>query len=188
MLINIFQKLLKVQKPIYICTVRYEEAKKQFIQTWGTLGSEWGINRTMAQVHALLLISAKPLCTEDIMEELQISRGNANMNLRDLVNWNLIQKELIQGDRKEYFSAEKDIWEVARRIAAERKKRELEPVIQVLNTLKQVEGDRKKPEIKQFAEMMTQLGGFVTKLDKSAEMMIKADENWFFGTLLKLMK
>lgn len=168
--------------------MKFDEAKKQFIQTWGTLGSEWGINRTMAQIHALLLIAPMPVSTDEIMVELQVSRGNANMNLRELMNWNLVKKELLPGERKEYFLAEKDIWEVARRIAMERKRREIEPVKQVLSRLKLAEGDRKKPEIKEFTRMMTDLEGFVGKMDKTVETMIRADQNWFFGTLIKLMK
>lgn len=164
------------------------EAKKQFIQTWGTLGSEWGINRTMAQVHALLLISPNALCTEDIMEQLNVSRGNANMNLRELMNWTLINKELVPGDRKEYFVAEKDIWEIARIIARERKRREIEPVLKVLNGLKEVEGDQKDKELKAFTETVNNLSNFVGKMDKSVDMMLKADENWFFGTILKMIK
>jgi DNA-binding transcriptional regulator GbsR (MarR family) len=164
------------------------EAKKQFIQTWGTLGSEWGINRTMAQVHALLLISPNALCTEDIMEQLNVSRGNANMNLRELMNWTLINKELVPGDRKEYFVAEKDIWEIARIIARERKRREIEPVLKVLNGLKEVEGDPKDKELKAFTETVNNLSNFVGKMDKSVDMMLKADENWFFGTILKMIK
>jgi DNA-binding transcriptional regulator GbsR (MarR family) len=168
--------------------VNLAEAKKQFIQTWGTLGSEWGINRSMAQVHALLLISNKPLCTEDIMEELNISRGNANMNLRDLINWTLISKELVPGDRKEYFVAEKDIWEIARIIARERKRREIEPVLKVLNQLKDVEGNKTDPDHKTFSETINNLSDFVGKMDKSVDMMLKVDESWFFGTILKLIK
>jgi DNA-binding transcriptional regulator GbsR (MarR family) len=164
------------------------EAKKQFIQTWGTLGSEWGINRTMAQVHALLLISPNALCTEDIMEQLNVSRGNANMNLRELMNWTLINKELVPGDRKEYFVAEKDIWEIAKIIARERKRREIEPVLKVLNGLKEVEGDPKDKELKAFTETVNNLSNFVGKMDKSVDMMLKADENWFFGTILKMIK
>ncbi|MFY7733215.1 MAG: GbsR/MarR family transcriptional regulator [Bacteroidia bacterium] len=164
------------------------EAKKQFIQTWGTLGSEWGINRTMAQVHALLLISPNALCTEDIMEQLNVSRGNANMNLRELMNWTLINKELVPGDRKEYFVAEKDIWEIARIIARERKRREIEPVLKVLNGLKEVEGDQSDKELKAFTETVNNLSNFVGKMDKSVDMMLKADENWFFGTILKMIK
>lgn len=168
--------------------MKFEEAKRQFIQTWGTLGSEWGINRTMAQVHALLLISPKPLSTDELMEELQISRGNANMSLRELMNWTLINKALTPGDRKEYFVAEKDIWEVARRIAVERKRREIEPVKKILSQLKKIKGDEKQPEIKEFSQMMNQLDNFVGKMDKSVEMIIKAEESLFFGKILKLLK
>jgi len=168
--------------------MKFEEAKRQFIQTWGTLGSEWGINRTMAQIHALLLIAPAPITTDEIMEDLQISRGNANMNLRELMNWNLIKKELQPADRKEYFVAEKDIWEVARRIASERKRREIDPVKNILAQLKKVEHDAKKPEIKEFSKMMTELESFVGKMDKTVDMMMKADQSWFFGTLIKLIK
>jgi DNA-binding transcriptional regulator GbsR (MarR family) len=167
--------------------MKYEEAKQQFIQTWGKLASEWGINRTMAQVHALLLIAPKPLSTDDIMEELQISRGNANMNLRELIKWTLVSKELVPGDRMEYFVAEKNIWEVARRIAYERKKREIEPAKQALLKLKETEGDKKNEEVKEFIKMMTQLSNFVNKMDKTVDTMMKAEENWFFGTLFKMM-
>lgn len=168
--------------------MEFNEAKAQFIQTWGKLGTEWGINRTMAQVHAILLISPTPLCTEDIMEQLSISRGNANMNIRDLMNWTLIYKELIPGDRKEYFVAEKDIWEVARRIIRERKKREVEPVLRVLNQLKTIDGDKESKEIKEFTAMMEQLDGFVGKMDKSVSFLINEKENKLFSILFKLIK
>ncbi|MDZ4666615.1 MAG: transcriptional regulator [bacterium] len=168
--------------------MKFPDAKKQFIKTWGTLGSEWGINRSMAQVHALLLIAPKPLTTEDVMEELSISRGNANMNLRDLINWTLVSKELIAGDRKEYFVAEKDIWEIARRIAKERKRREIEPVLKALIQLQEFEGTKSNLEHQAFIDTVGKLGKFVGKMDKSVEVMLKADESWFFGTLLKLLK
>ncbi len=168
--------------------MEFNEAKAQFIQTWGKLGSEWGINRTMAQVHAILLISPTPLCTEDIMEQLNISRGNTNMNVRDLINWSLVHKELIPGDRKEYFVAEKDIWEVARKIITERKKRELEPVTRVLQQLKNIEGDKESSEIKEFTSMMNQLDGFVGKMDKSVGLLINENENKLFSILFKLIK
>ena len=168
--------------------MEFNDAKAQFIQTWGKLGSEWGINRTMAQVHAILLISPKPLCTEDIMEELNISRGNTNMNVRDLMNWELVYKKLIPGDRKEYFEAEKDIWEVARRIIRERKKREVEPVVKVLAQLKQIDGNNENSDIKEFTSMMGQLDRFVGKMDKSVNLLINENENKLFTLLLKLMK
>lgn len=116
--------------------MKLEQAKLQFIQTWGNFGSQWGINRSMAQVHAILLVSDHSLCTEDVMASLGISRGNANMNLRELMNWNLIYKESVIGDRREFFRAEKDMWEVAKRIVKERKRRELEPLQHHLAELK----------------------------------------------------
>lgn len=166
--------------------MKLAEAKKQFIQTWARLGSEWGINRTMAQVHALLLATEKPLSTDEVMEELSISRGNANMNLRDLMNWNLIYRELIPGDRKEYFRAEKDIWEVAKRIARERKRREIEPLLRELSQMEEVNDG--SPEAKQFVKTVKDIHDFAGKIDKSVETMLKADENWFFGAILKLLR
>jgi DNA-binding transcriptional regulator GbsR (MarR family) len=168
--------------------MKYEEAKKQFLQTWGKLGSEWGINRTMAQVHALLLISPEPLSAEEIMEELNISRGNVNMNVRELIDWDLVNKVLVPGERKEYFTAEKDIWEIAKRVAKERKRREIEPVLKVLEQLSKVEGDKKDKKVKEFADRMHELNNFVTKMDKSVDTMMKADENWFFGSIIKMIR
>ena len=99
------------------------EGKEKFIQSWGALGSNWGINRTMAQIHALLLIAPQALSADEIMEELKISRGNANMNLRALIDWRLVYRELKTGERKEYFVAEKDMWEVVKNIIVQRKKK-----------------------------------------------------------------
>jgi DNA-binding transcriptional regulator GbsR (MarR family) len=142
--------------------VKLAEAKLQFIQAWGKLGSEWGINRTMAQVHALLLITPDALTTEEIMEQLSISRGNTNMTLRDLMGWGLVEKQLKPGERKEYFFADKDTWNIARQVAKERRKRELDPVININKLAKNV--------------------------DKTLETMLKADESWFWGAILKIFK
>jgi DNA-binding transcriptional regulator GbsR (MarR family) len=166
--------------------VKLKEAKKEFIQTWARLGTEWGINRTMAQVHALLLVTERALSTDDVMDELSISRGNANINLRELMNWNLVYRELVAGERKEYFRAEKDVWEVAKRISRERKKREIEPLIRELSQLEKV--DENTVEAKQFVKTVTSLHGFASKVDKSVETMLKAEENWFFGAILKLLR
>jgi DNA-binding transcriptional regulator GbsR (MarR family) len=166
--------------------VKLKEAKKQFIQTWARLGGEWGINRTMAQVHALLLSSEKLLTTDGVMDELSISRGNANTNLRELLNWNLIYRETVAGDRKEYFRAEKDIWEIAKRIARERKKREIEPLLRELSQMEKIEEN--SAEAKQFAKTVSEIHAFASKMDKSMETMLKADENWFYGAILKLLR
>ena len=86
-----------------------EEAKYKFIQEWGVLGSTWGINRAMAQIHAFLMLSPESKTTDEVMEALKISRGNANMNMRALIDWGLVYKEYKPGERKEYFYAEKDL-------------------------------------------------------------------------------
>ncbi|SES26009.1 GbsR/MarR family transcriptional regulator [Pedobacter rhizosphaerae] len=163
-------------------------AKLKFIETWGKLGSEWGINRTMAQVHALLLISHEALTTEEIMETLSISRGNANMNLRDLIGWGLVEKQHKAGERKEYFFADKDVWNIARQVAKERKKRELEPVLKVLAELSTVKGDEKDPDFKTFNKSVTDINKLANNVDKTLETMLKAEENWFWGSVLKVFK
>lgn len=163
-----------------------EEAKAKFIQAWGTLGSSWGINRTMSQIHALLIVSVDPLTTEEIMDQLKISRGNANMNVRALMDWGLITKELVPGERKEYFQAGKDIWQVARQIAKERKRREVEPILEVLDQVKEVKGTG--AEVDEFNRMMGELEDFTGKADTTLDKFIQSDENWFYKTLLTLMK
>lgn len=164
------------------------EAKAEFINQWGILGSQWGINRTMAQVHALLLVASQPLSTDDIMNELNISRGNANMNVRDLIDWQLVQKTLIAGDRKEYFTAEKDIWKVATRIMLQRKKRELDPMVEVLGKLSNIEGDKRNADIKAFTETIGNIQRFAGHAEKTLDTVIKAEENWFFTNFMKMFK
>ena len=110
-----------------------EQIKEKFILHWGEQGSLWGINRTMAQVHALLFISAEPLSANEIMDELQISRGNVSMALRELIAWGIVNRVHIKGERKEFYTTEKDVWTMFRIIARERKKRELDPTIHVLH-------------------------------------------------------
>ncbi len=163
-----------------------KEAKDKFINTWGTLATEWGINRTMAQVHALLLVSCKPLNADDIMDELQISRGNANMNIRELMDWGLVFKEVKCGDRKEYFSAEKDMWKVIKQIIIHRKKKGLEPVIKVLDELSVVENSC--PESKAFCERIQDIRLFSIKADNTLDSLIKADSNWLVGSFLKMIR
>ncbi|WP_207425618.1 GbsR/MarR family transcriptional regulator [Pedobacter sp. SYSU D00535] len=164
------------------------EAKQKFIEAWGKLGSEWGINRTMAQVHALLLISPEALTTEEIMEALSISRGNANMTLRDLIGWGLVEKQHKAGERKEYFYADKDTWNIARQVAKERRKRELDPVLKVLDELSKVDGDVNDPEYKTFNKSVTDINMLAKNVDKTLDTMLKAEENWFWGSLFKIFK
>jgi len=166
--------------------MQLQEAQEKFIQAWGTLGSHWGINRTMAQVHSLLLIAAEPLSAQEIMDALKISSGNANMNIRALIDWGLVFKELKPGERKEFFVAEKDMWEVIRKIIIQRKKKELEPVIRVLNEISDV--DEKSIEAEEFTKVVQDIRLFAQKADSTLEGLVKSDQKWFVGTFLNMIK
>lgn len=168
--------------------MKLTEAKQQFISSWGAFGTHWGINRTMAQIHALLLISPDPLTQDDIMEELNISRGNTNMNIRELINWGLVERVILAGERKEYFTAEKDIWKVVKQIVKERKKRELEPMMLLLDKLEDVEGDKKDKKVKTFIDTVSSIKRLGLQADKTLDVMIKAEENWFVSSLMKIFK
>lgn len=168
--------------------MKLSEARQQFISSWGAFGTQWGINRTMAQIHALLLVSVNPLTQDEIMEELSISRGNVNMNIRELIGWGLVDRVIISGERKEYFSAEKDIWKVATKIIKERKKRELDPMIKLLTQLENVEGDKKDKEVQQFTQVVGSIKKLGLQADKTLDSMIKAEEHWFTGSILKMFK
>ncbi|MTI31331.1 GbsR/MarR family transcriptional regulator, partial [Xanthovirga aplysinae] len=159
-------------------------AKQKYIQAWGSLGSSWGINRTMAQIHALLLISKDPMSTDQIMDELQISRGNANMNIRMLIDWGLVNKILIPGDRKEYFITDKDIMNLGVQVARERKKRELEPIIRMLNEVKDIEGSGKDVEV--FKTVTGDLLSFAKQSETFLNTFINSNKNWFFKIISKI--
>lgn len=166
--------------------MKVDEAKQKFIQAWGTLGNSWGINRTMSQIHALLMTSEEPMSAEDIMEELKVSRGNVNMNTRALMDWGLVKKELIPGERKEYFVAGKDVMDMARQVAKERKKRELEPLMATLAELKEVKGSDK--ETKAFKTLLNEMSDYGDMADGMFDKFIRSDKSWFFKVLMKAMK
>jgi len=167
--------------------MKLSEAKEKYIQTWGTFATNWGINRTMAQVHALLLATGKPLSTDEVMEQLEISRGNANMNLRALIDWGIVRKEFIKGDRKEYFVAEKDVWYLFKQITKERRKREIEPVISFLEELKNIE-DNDSQEAKEFIKLMDDFSSVTGKINNIMDLAIKSDDHWLVGKITNLLK
>ncbi len=166
--------------------MQVEEAKSKFIESWGKLGSDWGINRTMAQIHALLLVSHKPLCANEIMDELKISRGNVNQNVRMLMDWGLVHKELRCGDRKDYFYAEKDIWTVLRQVIKHRKKKELEPMMRILEEISRVEGDT--DESKELMKVSAEILHFSKKTDRMLDNLVKSEKNWLTGTLFNMIR
>lgn len=110
----------------------FESARSLFIRRWGEMAANWGIGRTMAEIHALLYLATEPLCTDDLMDRLAVSRGSASTNLRDLVNWGLIHRIHRRGDRKEYFEAERDVWQMFETIVRERRRREVQPIVETI--------------------------------------------------------
>lgn len=139
-----------------------QQVRDEFVTQWGVMGTQWGINRTMAQIHALLMTSREPMSTDEVMDALQISRGNAHTNLKELVNWGLVRIVTKRGERREYFEAEKEVWEMFRRICQERKRRELDPALEVLRKcLTDSEGMQGK-DGEAFHAMMKDLEEFVS--------------------------
>ena len=125
-----------------------EDAQSRFIDSWSRMAGAWGISRTMAQVHALLYVTGEPRCTDEVMERLSISRGNASMSLRALLEWGVIKRVEIPGDRKDYFQAEQDVWAMFRAIARERIKREVSPLLESLDEIRELtpQGGKGGPE------------------------------------------
>src|SRR5687767_3867463 len=113
-------------------------AQDLFIRRWGEMGATWGINRTQAEIHALCYITAVPQCTDDVMERLNISRGNASMSLRALCDWGIVRRLHKRGERREYFESLGDVWEMFSLIAAERKRREMDPVLETIRQCQQM--------------------------------------------------
>src|SRR5262247_2071945 len=105
---------------------------ERFVLQWGDMGSEWGVNRSVSQIHALLYLSDRPLTAEEIADLLSLARSNVSTSIKELLSWNLIRRVPIRGDRRDHFEAETDIWEMFLRIAAGRKEREIDPAVAVL--------------------------------------------------------
>lgn len=165
--------------------MEYKEAKDKFISTWGSLGTLWGINKAMAQIQALLFISIKPLSMEEIMEELKISRGNTSMNLRQLMDWGIVTKHLIPGERKEYFSTEKDVQELARIIAKERSRREIQPVIKILEEVYTIDEDGTE-NTKELIKQTKALHDLAETADTMLNKVVNQKQNWLTKSLLKM--
>ncbi len=161
----------------------FEAAKNLFIRRWGEMAATWGISRTMAEIHALLYLATEPLCTDDIMERLAVSRGSASMNLRELVNWGLISRVHRRGDRKEYFEAETDVWQMFETIVRERRRREIQPIVETIERCltivdqgksglrgrarKEAEAYRKRfADVLTFCETMNSVFNLMTKVGR----------------------
>lgn len=166
---------------------RLVAARDEFVAQWGAMGNSWGINRTMAQIHALLMITPRALSTDDVMEELKISRGNAHMNLRELVGWGLIRSVIRKGERKELFEAERDVWKMFCTVVRERKRREIEPAISVLKDCISKVEDLKSPDAEMFLKQTKALCEFMETSDGILSRVARSEQSTIIPWALKFL-
>lgn len=123
------------------------DVARKFVVHWGEMGSAWGVNRTVSQIHALLFFHGKPLHAEEIAETLGVARSNVSTSLKELINWKLVYTTQVLGDRRDYFETSKDVWELFRTVVRERKEREFDPTTRMLQGLvKQAEFAKEAPD------------------------------------------
>jgi DNA-binding transcriptional regulator GbsR (MarR family) len=146
-------------------TARLPDAVERFVLHWGDMGGQWGVNRSVSQIHALLYLSERPLTAEEIAATLGLARSNVSTSIRELMVWNLIRRVPVKGDRREHFQAETDLWEVAMRIAAVRKERELDPAVAALKAC--VADAERDPNLHPVAgKRLRDMLAFVDNLDR----------------------
>jgi DNA-binding transcriptional regulator GbsR (MarR family) len=160
-------------------------ARDEFISQWGAMGGAWGINRTMAQVHALLMTSERALTTDEVMADLKISRGNAHQNLRELVGWGLVRNVIRKGERKEYYEAEKDVWRMFCIIARERKRREIEPALRALRACEEQTRSLRGEKATSFNRQIKALSDFLGQADAIMDRVSKSEQSAIMPVLLK---
>jgi DNA-binding transcriptional regulator GbsR (MarR family) len=141
------------------------EAVERFILHWGDMGGQWGVNRSVSQIHALLYLSERPLTAEEIADKLGLARSNVSNSIRELMAWDLVRRVPVKGDRRDHFEAETDLWEIAMRIAAVRKERELDPALDALKA--SVAGADRDPKLHPVAaRRLKDMLAFVESLDR----------------------
>jgi DNA-binding transcriptional regulator GbsR (MarR family) len=146
-------------------TAKLPGAVERFVLHWGDLGGQWGVNRSVSQIQALLYLSERPLTADEIAGKLGLARSNVSTSIRELMAWNLIRRVPVKGDRREHFEAETDLWEIAMRIAAVRKERELDPAIDALKAC--VADAERDPKLHPVAgKRLKDMLGFVETLDR----------------------
>jgi DNA-binding transcriptional regulator GbsR (MarR family) len=150
-------------------------ARRAFVDLWGQMSHHWGINRTMAQIHALLMVAHEPLTAEQIMEELGISRGNVSMNLRELTSWGIVRCTNLPGDRRDFYATEANVWTMFQIILRERKKRELDPLVTRLEQCAALTGQ--KPGVSAAAEHKAAYEAYLKRVTELRD---------FFGTFHRL--
>lgn len=174
----------------YPRSAAYNQALDQFVQLWGDMASSWGINKTMSQIHALLYAESQPLDTDFIMAKLDISRGNANMNLRRLLDWELIHKVQFKGDRKDYYTAETDVWNIVSTIIRERQQQEIAPIRaqlkECISTLEQ--GGMEDVESQEFKQRIENYNDFLEMFERFTDALLPYINKKNLGFLKQLIK
>ena len=136
---------------------------KAFILHWGEMGTQWGVNRSVAQIHALLYLSDGPLAADDIVDQLRLARSNVSTGLKELQGYGIVRRVHVDGDRRDHFVAETDLWDMLMRITAERKRREIDPTIALLGELAaRLAKDESAPA--QVRERVTRMHEFISTL------------------------
>jgi DNA-binding transcriptional regulator GbsR (MarR family) len=158
--------------------MKLTEKQHQFVLSWGSLGSQWGLNKTLAQIHGLFLITEEAISMEDIMEVLMISRGNVNMNIRTLIDWGIIYRISKMGERREYYIGEKDMWLLLKRVLKVRKERELDPMLKLISDIK-INGFETENNL--FIERISSIETFAKQADSMLALFLSMDDsNDFF--------
>jgi len=163
------------------------KARDEFVAQWGAMGSAWGINRTMAQIHALLMTSDTAMTTDEVMDDLKISRGNAHQNLRELVGWGLVRSVIRKGERKEYFESEKDVWRMFCIVARERKRREIEPALKALRACEEQTRGLKGEKAAAFNKQIRALSEFVGQADTALDRISRSEQSSILPLMLKML-
>ena len=148
------------------------DTRSQFVESWGSMGALWGINRSMARIHALLLATREPLGLEEITEELEMSRGNASMCLKELRHWGVIRRIHLTGERRDYYIAEDDVWSMLFRIGEQRKKREFDPALSALRKVLESTG----AEDSLVRERLQELEEILRAAERVLERFLKSEE------------
>lgn len=165
-----------------------QQARDEFVSQWGAIGSAWGINRTMAQIHALLITAPAALSTDEVMAELKISRGNAHSNLRDLVSWGLVRSVVRKGERKEFFEAEKDVWRMFCIVIRERRRRELRPALAALKACSDRTKGLKGTDAVAFNKQLNALSDFLQLSDSVITKLSQSEQSKMIPWALKFLK
>jgi len=162
--------------------VQLPEAIEHFVLHWGEMGTRWGVNRSVAQIHAYLFVSTKPQTAEDISEKLGLARSNVSNSLKELLTWQLIKRVHVMGDRRDHFEAEADLWEMLMKIAVGRKHREIDPTIEMMRQcVKEAEDDTKvSPIAKQRINEMLE---FLVTMDTWYMEMASVPKNKMFAMM-----